>query len=614
MKKKTFSAIHIPAFLSFILKKPLLSYLVYFVVGVLLFSKSLTFKIVELDDDILLDYNFYFLKDISNIGELFMRDVALHAPHQNTDLYRPIQNVSYMLDTVFFKSPPFMMFHISNIAYHILATCLLFFLLLKINKPKTYSQKVIAFLLPLFFLVHPLQGQAVAWLPGRADVLLGIFSICAFIFLVNYSEKQSVKNILFHLLFFTTALFSKETAIVLLPLFFIYLWKSSMIFFRSGNIFIFFGWVVISLIWYQLRANALVNSSSVYVENIFSSILFNSPAILQYIGKIFLPFQLSVLPIIKDTSFIYGLITLAILTFILFSSKDSIKNNFIFIFGCLWFLFLVAPPLILRNPTLVEDPQYEHRLYVPLMGILISVSSLIKSEEKNELQMKKILSISIFYLLILSTLTFFHLDKFKDRFAFWKSAAETSPNSPMVHVFQGTTYITSKNYVLALEEFQISLKLNPSQKTAHHGIGTVYLFQQKYADAEKEFFKEMQLYPNFPWSYYNMGILHLNQSHYEKAIPYLTKFIQLYPRHAPAFEKMARCYALLQKDTEAEKAFKQSLQLEPANLDALLGMIYLSEKYNHFNQALEYAEQYLRMGGQLEDNVLNDLRKKASSN
>src|SRR6202020_3196456 len=92
---------------------------------------------------------------------------------------------------------------------HIISVVIVFklFIVLEVNR-------VHAFILSLLFAVHPVLSQAVAWLPGRNDVLLGIFIFSFFIFSIRYSREGKLKNLLLSVFFLLLALFTKETAVM----------------------------------------------------------------------------------------------------------------------------------------------------------------------------------------------------------------------------------------------------------------------------------------------------------------------------------------------------------------------------------------------------------------
>ena len=102
--------------------------------------------------------------------------------------------------------------------------------------------------------------------------------------------------------------------------------------------------------WFLLREHALINQIPMSFGNALQAIAVSSPSIIQFIGKIFIPVNLSVLPIIQDTSFIYGIFSLFLFFIFIFYGvkKKKIIGNIVslayFGFWHFWCPALLNPP------------------------------------------------------------------------------------------------------------------------------------------------------------------------------------------------------------------------------------------------------------------------------
>ena len=67
------------------------------------------------------------------------------------------------------------------------------------------------------------------------------------------------------------------------------------------------GWLATIGFWFILRLTALTNPIAMTGFDMAKSLVQNLPALIQFIGKIMFPFNLSVLPLIRDTGFGYGI-------------------------------------------------------------------------------------------------------------------------------------------------------------------------------------------------------------------------------------------------------------------------------------------------------------------
>ncbi|MCX7881430.1 MAG: glycosyltransferase family 39 protein, partial [Patescibacteria group bacterium] len=322
--------------------------------GFILYLPSLFFDFSYFDDQVLILENLNFLKNLSNFWKAFETEV-FHTQGFSASYYRPMLTLSFMVDAQFSGQSAFF-YHLSNIIYHLIASVLVFVFLKKIK-----IEEKVSFFLSLIFAVHPVLVQAVSWIPGRNDSLLAVFALSSFIFLVNYLEKRRFFDLVFYFLFFALGLFTKESAI-LLPFFTILL--ISFFYQQKKNYLleIFFGWWFIVFFWLILRQRALNNFLYLSFQEIVSALFFNSPAILLYFGKIFFPFNLSVLPILKDSNLTWGI--LALIIFILLAVFVKKINWKLFVFGLFWFVLFLIPNFVRPNPSIAAD-FLEHRIYLP---------------------------------------------------------------------------------------------------------------------------------------------------------------------------------------------------------------------------------------------------------
>ena len=182
-----------------------------------IFFPALKYKFVADDDELIVEREEY-LKNASNFKDIFFQQFFVQT-RDNLPYYRPIINLGYIIDYHIWGLKPFG-FHLTNLLLHAINSILVYFLLFFITKRISLSLGS-AFL----FALHPSHIGTVAWIAGRTDSIATIFSLASFIMLLCYSRKGKSKWILIIAsLFFTLALFSKETAIVLPILFLILLW------------------------------------------------------------------------------------------------------------------------------------------------------------------------------------------------------------------------------------------------------------------------------------------------------------------------------------------------------------------------------------------------------
>ncbi len=499
-------------------------YFFIFVIGFLLYSQTLTFGLTYLDDNTLILDRQEVLSDIRNVSTIFSTDAFFSGTNF---YYRPLLNLSFMLDAQFGVNNLFI-YHLDNIFLHILAVFLLFIILNKI-----LANRSLAFFLSLLFLVHPALSQAVAWLPGRNDSLVAVFILASFICLLNFSAQPKLKSLLGYSFFFFLALLTKETAIFLPVLAFTYFFTIG----RSDRLEAINKFLVIlfsfasGFIWLILRSLAF-SKENIGVAAAALSVIKNLPDSLIMGAKMILPFNLAVLPISADSSFLLSLIAWPLLILALFFSQKK-RRDYLF-FGLAWFLIFFIPPFAISSAA----PYFlEHRLYLPFIGFLIVLAEI---DFIKNLDFKKgyIKIIAFFILLFFSVLTWQHSLKFIDRLTFWQSAVADSPHSPLANKNLGSMYYFENQPDKAIVYYRRALEVNPNETMAHNNLGLIYLEKKQYGVAEKEFKKELEINPNYDKALFNLGNLYFLTKRNAEAASLWQETLLVNPYHAEAYFRL----------------------------------------------------------------------------
>lgn len=500
------------------------------IVGFILYARSLFFDFTYFDDNVLVLDNLPFLQDLRNILTAFTTEV-FHILHGSAAYYRPLLTISFMPDAIIGGSEPFM-YHVTNILIHLIASCLVY----KLLRTLTYAKDT-SFFVSLIFVVHPALTQAVAWIPGRNDSLMTIFVLASFITFIQYVHSKKVLPYVLCVIFFTCALFTKETALVIPIIFFLYLFANG---FMTKRIVmgVGSGFLVSGISWAILRHFALKNPLPMTTQDMIQSVMNNAPASIQLLGKAFFPLNLSVLPIIRDTTFVWGALALAVLTvlllveFVLYT-KSRNKNIKMMFFGLAWFVIFLFPSFIRPNPTIVAD-FIEHRLYLPIIGLFIFLIESQIGALRKRVSKDIVYVAGIFTILVFSIITLIHGSNFSNRLTFWTNAAETSPHSPLAQRNLGAMYFLEKEYGLAETYFKKSLALNKDEQMAHNNLGLIYMNQGKFVQAEREYKQELAVNPAYDNAHFNLGLLYYRMGRTQEAAQLWRQTLQINPEYTDA--------------------------------------------------------------------------------
>ncbi len=499
-------------------------YFIIFVLGFLLFYQTLFFDLTFLDDQTLILENSIQLESQGPEG-IFLNDAFFS---DSNIYYRPILNLSFWLEMKI-DGANYFIFHLFNILFHVIATWLIFLILKKMK-----VKKHLAFFFSLIFLVHPALTQAVAWIPGRNDSLLTVFVLASFLLLLNFLEKEKLINYLGHFLLLLLALFTKETAVFAPAIFFLFIILiNRKKIFSTDNLLLYLNWGAALFIYLLIRGLALSGGISFQINELLISVKENLVAFVIASGKVFFPFNLKVLPIITNSTLWYGWLTFAIIILLfIFLARKNWRQ---FLFGLVWFIVFLLPTLLLHNKELGVDFHLEHRIYLPIVGIIFLFASFINTKVLEE-NKKLVKVVAIILIIGLATLNFIHSRNFKDRLTFWQSAVKTSPDSPLAHRNLGVMYYFNKNNDLAIQHYKQALKLNNEEVMAHNNIGIIYLERKEFAKAEIEFKKELEINPYYDKALFNLGNLYYKQGNIEKAAQFWQETLRISPNHFEAYQ------------------------------------------------------------------------------
>lgn len=485
------------------------TYLILALFPVAIYIKSLFYDFSPMDDQWMIIRNADILSDWKNIETFFTKPLAgLY--------YRPLFSLSLMLDFHLGHTSPFI-YHFSNLIYHLIAVILLYKLFIALD-----IENKVAVLLSIVFSIHPALLHSVAWIPGRNDILLSIFALSSSLFLIDYLIEKKIKFIIFHLLLFVCAMLTKENAIIL-PLFF-----GGVIFYIEKNKknFVLFisSWLIIIAAWYFVRHLAVQSSLSLGNDSIESLKKF-AMGLLLYIGKTIIPIQQSVFPTLKNSSIIYGVIALIILTVSIL--KFGFKNKVLAILGLiLFFSSLIIP--VWYGATGNSGEHYEQRIYLPLIGLLLLISQVNFNQHSTMFTY-----VIVFMMLIFSIKTFFRMAIYKTEKSFIEAGLKEAPEYYFFYAVKGDNLLKQQKYPEAITYYNSAIKMQPTRPQLFSSRGYAYTEIGKMKEAIADFSKAIEFSKDNPDMYFNRCLAYKKMGDYENALKDLSILKQTSPQTIP---------------------------------------------------------------------------------
>jgi len=132
--------------------------------------------------------------------------------------WHPLTMISYAVDYALWGLNP-LGYHLENIIIHTINTALVAVLsvrLITMVRPLSAPGVFAAGFVPaLFFGIHPLHVESVAWISERKDVLCAMFFMASILFYLRYAQKGKALCYILSLLAFALAIMSKSMAVTL---------------------------------------------------------------------------------------------------------------------------------------------------------------------------------------------------------------------------------------------------------------------------------------------------------------------------------------------------------------------------------------------------------------
>jgi Flp pilus assembly protein TadD len=327
--------------------------------------------------------------------------------------YRPILWVSFFLDAQYAGIDP-QPYHAVNLVLHLVTTCLVFELLTRLGHSRALS-----LFLSAIFCVHPVLVQAVAWIPGRNDSLLALFVLLATLGLLAHLRTRSLASLLLTLASFALALLTKESAVVLCVILPAFVWvrRGARPLTDARLIALAACALVVLIVWAGVRSQVL-SGFSLYLDHIPS----NLAALIAYVGKTFLPYDLSPGPSQHRASIAIGGVALSVLAGVLWFQRRRWVG--ILGVGVVWYFGFLLPTLL--SPAFTRG--LEHRLYVPMIGMLIVLAEIPWPAHRLRGRWPRAV-LGLALVACLAGLSAARVPDFANGIRFWERVIENAPDS-----------------------------------------------------------------------------------------------------------------------------------------------------------------------------------------
>ena len=526
----------------------------------LLYVNSIGYE-YTMDDDIFFLKHTSVRKGFSGMGEIWSHgSMEKFDNTQGVQAYRPILLVVFAVEKELFGFNSAVS-HFINVALYVLIALALFRVLrLLLRDVHPY---VIA-LVTACFIAHPLHTEVVASVKSRDELLAGLFGLLAWLRLLAYYDSRKRNDLVFGILYFFIASFSKESSIAWIAVF-----PLSLIMFRQASIrtalLTSIPFATVSALYMAVRLSLVGTETDYFGIPVLANILTGTQTTSEllatklellwvYFRLLVVPWPLSwdysfnQIPVVDFTSPLpwLALVThAALLIFVFF----RFRREPVFSFAILFFLVMMSPVnnFFINNTTTLG----ERLMFVPSLGICIALVFLFRkfldstSEKFSSIPGRKFINGSLLLIALFSGLTLVRSADWKNNMTLFQSGVDVCPNS------------SRTQYSLASECFtQMNKANNPT------------LRQEMAKKAGEHFQKSLEIMPENFQALYNYGLYNSAIGDTAKAIECYERVILLDSTYFTAMNNLGVIYGARLDFKNAFRCYRMAYALNPSSITA----------------------------------------------
>jgi len=578
------------------------------------------------DDKTMILENAY-LRDWKNITTLFQ--------------FNPLRFITFtsFLINIHFSNFSSFAFHLTNLSIHVFNGILVFFIFSLIFSLKKQNCPLALSLCPsLLFMLHPIQTQAVTYIWQRAASLTAFFYLFSLLFYLKGRLLNSKFNsyLMGSWFFGFCSLFCKQNSF---SLFFV-LMTAEFCFFAKPKKwreagkrlfpFLLFPIVIIffTLLWSSPETHDIEISKFKNISS-YSYFLTQMLVIKTYLRLIFIPFNqnLDYLFQIQNSLSLHIIFSFSFLTLLVFF---FFRLSRISAFGILFFILALS---VESSFLPLSDVIWEHRLYLPLVGLLISFTDLVQHYMKPKLNKPIFLTVFTLILCVCFVATLKRNSVWNTEIDLWRDTTQKSFGKLRPHYNLGNALLRKGQPTEAIRNYRIALKRNPNSALVLGQLGTAYTqikwfpkairVLERAVSLTQEMALKAQLQNNLGVAFEDSKQISRATKAYQKAVSfdpstavYLLNLAQSYStnrqyqRSIETYQKalgmnvnpqlvyfyMAFCYERLGKNNLAKEKYFLYLKLFPTDAETHYRLAHIFFQTKNFSNSVRYLRKAKMLG------------------
>lgn len=444
-----------------------------FVITAALYSKTAYFPFCVIDDGDYVAKNLYVKSGLS-FDSISWAFTTFHSSN-----WHPVTWLSLMLDSQLFGVNP-MGYHLVNVCLHALNTSLLFLLFSSMTGAVWRSAFVAA-----CFALHPMHVESVAWIAERKDVLSTLFWMLTLLFYSSYVKRSKRSMYVLSLAAFALGLMAKPMLVTIPVILLLFdFWPLGRLKLSRNRLEVTNRDCSLKSLLLEKLPFALLSAVSsvvtIYAQESSISTITNVPllmrvsnalwALVMYVEKMFLPFDLSILYPHVPVSLLKAGCAALFLFGITFGVLKYMSRLPYLAAGWFWYLITLIPVLGLIQVG--RQSMADRYSYIPLIG-LFAMASWGGAELCRKLpKLKKLIIVAaVSMVLFYSCITWFQLNNWRDNETLISHSLKVTENNSFLHYSLGLIYAQEGKPDLAIEEYRESIRIDSGNSEAYFSMG-----------------------------------------------------------------------------------------------------------------------------------------------
>jgi len=485
----------------------------------------------------------------------------------------PVTWLTFALDYTLWGMQP-LGYHLTNVFLHAIDVALLYVVALRLLRTAQAwperARHAGAAAAALFFGLHPLRAESVAWVTERRDVLsTAFFLLSVLLYLRAHDEPASRRRWhVFSLVTFALGLASKSM-IMTLPAVLIILdiyplrrirfatgaWPTNRAVLFEKVPYVVLGLIGAALGYYAQQANHYFTSLERFAWHARLAIV--GASTLFYVWKTVLPIGLGpmyeVPPDISLLDVRFAAAWLAVLG--LTAAAIALRRRYpVILAGWASYLVMLGPVSGIAHAGFqLASDRYA---YLPSLGLALiagaAVGALVAYDGvARPAFVRAVLGAAAALVAAFGILTWQQVQIWRDSESLWTYAVEAEPNCSVCHANLGVWLNNQRNYDVAIHHLETALALRPDRIAPHIYLGMALVNTWRLDEGVAHFETHLRERPNDVDALVVLGVARIRQKRYEEARATLAQALRIHPMNPMARLNYATAVAYLGRRDEA---------------------------------------------------------------